>query len=327
MKQPSPLDLEGLVPQSRSSAFAVEQVLECLFRQGWRSTLAIRGAWSFAVWTGGMPRSTQGLDLAYLNRNSEPAAVARGLQVLLETGMSGLHVVSMKTDGIAWTRQTTVRLLVDGERSPMPITLHVAHHVGSRRHVECRRMALPHDRQSPRAVICLTPEWMIAEKAALLVTYGAQHSRLQDILDLWTLCRNRRFDGRMLADAFVAVFRCRDAERMLLRQDGYWEAAFNPALRPRLQHDQWERLARTSSGDRPLPGLRRALLDVGDFLLPPLRALRSDRPHQAHWHPDRAWTLPSCQESESGLQPVLPLTRAGWTAGGHAAHRVATTLY
>ena len=296
--------------QRDRAGLVVERVLASLGRSPHADDFAVRGAWSFAFWSCGMPRTTSSLDLAFLGRHGNPAALLRS--ICPSGGPDGLQWGEADTtvSGVGWTRQTRIRLQAPVQSISIRFVVHMAHEVGGRWHAERRRMiSLITGRPLP-SVTCLSREWMVAEKAAHLVTYGSDHSRLQDILDLWVLLSTYRFDGGALSETVAAVFQNRDAERMLSRKDGHWEAAFDPVHRSRRQRDRWADLGQTSLGDHAIPGLAETLIEVGSFLMPALRAQRAGARQPGRWQPGHGWLLPRPAFRVACAQRLLPLHAA-----------------
>jgi len=132
---------------------------------------------------------------------------------------------------------------------------------------------------------------VVAEKAALMVTYGPDHSREKDILDLWLISRRFAFNGAAVLRAVQQVFSERDAARMIQRDDGYWEAAFSEA---RFHGDFARRWADLVEVVRPelRPGSGPATLaGVAHFLRPILDAARQETDLVLSWHPSNGWEI------------------------------------
>jgi hypothetical protein len=274
-------------PTHQRDVRAVIQVLEALARSDLRDSVAVRGAWCFQFWFGQMPRMTRGLDLALVSPSAEAAPPVRDILASLKRPDIHVDATSLRDTGGAWTARTMIDLRIRCGGSWAPLRVALAHNVADAQHVESLRAPGVGPHGATLAVSCLTREWMVAEKAALLVTYGPDHTRLKDILDIWFLQRSARFDAAALVDVFGRVFAGRDAARMLLRSDGYWEAALDRRRLARQQLVAWETIA--YGAVHPIPGLPNALDEVASFLFPVFRKLRLRQRFPSSWHASSGW--------------------------------------
>ena len=265
---------------------------------------SVRGAWSFAVWLGDLPRSTRGLDLAHHGNHADPVALLRkacprdGADALIWDGPD------VSEFGSAWTRRSRIRLRAPIQDVAVPLVVDIAHHVGSPSYVE--RLGFMPLSGRRFLVNCMSREWMFAEKCALLVTYGPDHTRLQDLFDLHEISRRFRFDGTALCDAFRVVAAGRDAERMVRRRDGYWEASLDYSRCRETALRRWETIAATGSWEQTAPGLRQVIAEVRNFVWPVLEAVRACADYAATWRPDLGWRPHATEQSLGSIQTALP---------------------
>ena len=297
----------GAVRRRRARA-VVERILLNMTLAPWHDAFAVRGAWSFAVWLGEMPRGSAGLDLAYLGSHPNPAALLRdacprhGRDALVWDGGD------VSEAGVGWTRRSRIRLAARFRDTFEPFVIDVAHNVGKPDYVERLWMTVAPGGRIP--VNCLSREWLVAEKCALLVTYGADHSRLQDVFDLLEVSERFGLDGKVLGDAFRAVASGRDAQSMISRRDGYWEAALHACRYPSASRRGWETISASASSSRPAHGLGPAVDGVRDFVWPVLEAVRSGGDHAASWSPRYGW-LSGSEGADTFRQPLLPFGAMG----------------
>ena len=141
--------------------------------------------------------------------------------------------------------------------------------------VEFRPLHMDGVSRSPLWVACCTAEEIVAEKIALLVTYGADHTRLRDVMDIWLLLHQVRLDRPALAEAMVGVFQGRDAALMLGRSDGYWERAFDPGRLDDVIRERWNVLVQSISMECCPVSLSDALAAIWMALGPLLLEIRS----------------------------------------------------
>lgn len=301
---------------------AVEHLLDGISRSPGSSRFAVRGCWSYAVWLGELHRATRGLDLVDFGGEADPVQLLRmsagpGRDVAFDWGRA-----SSRRSGRGWTDHllTTVPVLVDSVRIPVRIIL--APHVGDIGHVERVRMRSTASGRLQPLVACMTREWLVGEKAALLVTYGPHHSRVRDVFDLWVIQRRFDMDGPALASAFRAISVGRDAERMLSRRDAYWEGAFDCCRASRAQCSAWEEIADSVPRSYPVPSLQDALEEVAGFLVPALESLRDTGAVRGHWTPGSGWVgTTSARRAATPNQPRLPLFAPGAAHPGVRAAR------
>lgn len=283
---------------------AVERTLRHLQDCEHRDDFSVRGAWSFAVWLGDLPRSTRGLDLAYHGGHADPVAILR--KVFPQDGAGALmwDRLDVSELGSAWTRRSRIRLRTPVQDVVVPLVVDIAHHVGSPSYVE-RLGTVP---LSGRRFLvnCLSREWLFAEKCALLVTYGPDHTRLQDLFDLREMSCRFQFDGTALCEAFQIVASGRDAERMVRRHDGYWEASLSVHRCSSGSLRRWEAIANTGPGREVAPGMQQAIAEVRDFVWPVLDAVCAGRDHPAAWRPGHGWSSRVRGQPCGPSQTVLP---------------------
>ncbi|WP_043833204.1 nucleotidyl transferase AbiEii/AbiGii toxin family protein [Muricoccus aerilatus] len=288
--------------------YAEEEILAALATSTYRTRFPVHGAWAMASWCGRFLRPTSGIDLLDMERSSPDQAVAhlgaaigpmpRGLDVdwsrarvrTLSRRRSPLHTISLPTQLDAACFQVAINVME--ARRPAP---------------EIEFHPLPQEFRAGRRrwIASTNAEEMVAEKAALLVTYGPDHTRLKDICDLWLLSKHLRFNSDDLIEAMSATFAGRDAAKMILRRDGYWEAAFDPSIRGRTALFQWADLSHSMRSDVRPPSLRKTLQELAEFLFPLFKALRGERAAPGSWDRDGRWTLLSGCSSAPRRCPVI----------------------
>lgn len=273
--------------------YVCEQVLAAICSSPHRERLVLHGAWCLGAWFKEMPRATQGLDLLDIARSEATEAV-----LALRSATAGLTSEGVHLDWTGAHLVTRVRrprallrltLTAYVGRTGQPITINVSQ--AKLAPLATERLLLPRVLPGrPRAYAsCCIPEEMAAEKAALLVTYGPDFSRIIDYLDLLTLADRLSLDAALLLEAMRGTFLGRDAERMLGRDDGYWEAALDPRRADGVADARWARLVRLVRPVSPPGRLRDVILRVREFLFPVLHALRHPGPPLDRWTPGQGW--------------------------------------
>lgn len=283
----------------------VERTLAAIADSPHRNRFALRGAWAFMAWQGDLHRSTDGIDLADLEAQDDPAPA---IQAALSTGNWAIEVnwrsatATRRDQG--WTTYT--RILVDARAlgQSVPLRLTVAALRRARDHTErLRPLSVRRGCVLP-TMVCLSREWMVAEKLSLLVTYGAGHTRVQDIADLWELQRRFIFDGCALTKAWCASVEGRDADLLLRAGGDGWKAGLSPARLGRPHRLAWERAA---GGRVGAPDLAVALRAVARFAVPLLESVRDATTAPHRWRPGAGWSRGPFASPQAITQAVLPL--------------------
>lgn len=305
----------GITLREIANQFVCERMLAALgAKASHENGLVLHGAWALGLWFRGMPRSTEGLDLLDLSRRDETALIET-----LRSSLSSATATDVKPD---WgcVRITSFRsrpnplfrlqILMRVGAYGVPLRINVTHAKCTPVQSELLMPSRALLGRSRSRVHCYTPEEMVAEKAALLVTYGPDYTRLIDYLDLGTLAERLSFEGDLLLEAMRGTFRHRDAERMLQRMDGYWEAALDARRLRGSAEQRWahmiDQIRPTSRPDR----LRNVILKVSEFLAPVLLALRNGTEAPECWRPDSGWNRATTVQETARGQSTLPFTIA-----------------
>lgn len=273
-------------------SYAEEEILAALSASPAGSRFPVHGAWAMATWLGHFPRPTSGIDVLDLER-SPPDQVVSDLRAAVTSLPAGLDVdwsrARVKTSSRRRLPLHRVTLPVRLEFVRFQIELYVMEARRPAPDVEFRRLRREFKSDGYAWIACTCAEEMIAEKGALLATYGADHSRLKDVFDLWLLTTRLTFDGDVLVNTMAGVFDGRDAARMVLREDGYWRGAFDASSRGEGALTQWAALSASISQDTRPPGLGDTLQAVASFLSPLFLALRGEAGVPRTWHPGGPW--------------------------------------
>lgn len=139
-------------------------------------------------------------------------------------------------------------------------------------------MPLPHLRAYP-------PETVVAEKLQALVALGLLNSRMKDFFDLWAISETFAFDGSILTHAVQATFE-RRATAIPLQVPIALTATFSNDPTKQAQWRAFLRRTAIALAPAPLPDL---LPRIGDFVMPPLEALRGSATFTKNWTPGGPW--------------------------------------
>lgn len=305
--------------------YLVERILLAIGSAARSPRLSLHGAWSFAVWFDTLPRRTHSLDLVDLDRTSPSQLVTSLAEAIGSISGDGLRVDFSAAQTVSWTQRRSPLHRISTAVHMGPTTLPLRINVMAPRRpepaVEVRYMKRPLLTATRPRIACYTIDEMVAEKAALLVTYGPDHTRLQDLFDLAHLARRCTFSGTVLAEAVAATFEGRDAARMLQRQDGYWWSAFDPSHVTRARRTRWLDFLQRAQVSAPLTGLHEVVADVANFLNPLLRALKAESGMPFIWHPSRGWHSPLADSSAAWRQVCLPFGEMAGRLGAYPGAR------
>lgn len=271
---------------------AEELAISALGASPYRVRFPLHGAWAVAMWVGDLPRPTRGIDLLDQEHGS------------VENVVAALHAGFGRSHGGLTLDWSGVRVRTKAERRTPLHRISIPARLGRRQldlrvdvtaarapsTIEIRLLRSAVAKSAPIWAACCGVDELVAEKTALLATYGANHTRLQDIFDLTLLSEQIRFDRPSLIKAMASNFEGRDAARMLDRNDAYWEGAFDPRRVTDGEEARWAYLLAAAGIPSRFQGLAITLRVLGRFLVPVLQALREASDIRAGWDPATGWT-------------------------------------
>lgn len=144
------------------------------------------------------------------------------------------------------------------------------------------------DHPAPR-LRAYRPETSIAEKLHAMVTLGTRTSRLRDFFDIRSLARSREFDAANLVAAVRATFENKGTP---------YPASVPGTLTARFAEDplkqsQWQGFLRRADlaegAEDDWSDFKRVVDEVGDFVLPVLKAARGEVTRIESWSPGGPW--------------------------------------
>lgn len=294
--------------------FVSERLIAALGSSPFAGRFPLHGAWCLGVWFGEPTRSTRGVDLVDLQRSPASEVIPALRQAVGDHLPGDLHLdwTNARVTTHRERRSALHRIILKGHlgRATLPIRVNVTAARTPAPDVEFRYLGRMLSGGGRAPVATCTPDEMVAEKTALLVTYGPDHARPKDLLDLRTLADGLPFDSASLLRTMAAVFDGRDAARMLARE-GYWEAALDIGRLDSSARARWAAIGRDYGAAWPAFRLEQAMTRVGHFLNPLLAALRQDREIVMSWHPILGWAEPLTQgaTSQGRCPPTIPAAR------------------
>lgn len=270
--------------------FAIERLLYRLSVSPHRDRFVLKGAMLFGLWTPVPYRSTGDLDLLGFG-DPAPEKIAGAFREILATVVDD--------DGVTFVSQTLrieaarpedeysgVRISLDayiaGARLPVQIDVGFGDVVtpGSSEIEYPSMLEMPQPR-----LRAYPPETVVAEKFQAVVALGMTNSRMKDFFDLWAISETFSFEGRVLAGAIRATFERRQT-RIPSETPAALTAAFSDSP---VQRAQWKAFLHRTAFALPPEPLTVVLSRVGEFVMPPVRALRSEQIFPFRWTPGGPW--------------------------------------
>jgi hypothetical protein len=126
---------------------------------------------------------------------------------------------------------------------------------------------------------------LVAEKLEAMVRLGLANSRMKDFYDIWLLSKLFGFDGMILGQAIKNTFFRR---RMPL--PAATPFAFTASFyKDQQKQGQWKAFVSKARPDVPVGDLSAIILELSEFTLPVIDALRAEVPFKASWIPVQGW--------------------------------------
>ena len=296
------------------SRWVAERFLHRISISPHAARLTLRGAFLFAAWEGDLLRTTVDVDLHAAEADldgvgwmiAEIAAIQpdRDDGVVFETGSA---VTSRLAGGRLPGLRIAMTARVGSARARLKIDLGFGQPIRPGPEVRQYPSLLPGYQSF--AVRAYPRETALAEKLAIAVEFGPDNTRLRDYWDVWYITSRYRFHGHVLRDAMEATFADRDAGRMLIRRDGYWEGSFDVRPGSARSSRAWQEWLREHAPANS-PGLEEAIAAVRRFALPPLEAMRDGSRFEGRWSFRSGWSRP-VPARPSGRQLAFRIDNGG----------------
>lgn len=145
----------------------------------------------------------------------------------------------------------------------------------------------------PPRLLAYTPYSTIGEKFHAMVTLGMANSRMKDYFDICVLARNLDFQGAVLQDAILAVFKKRQMPIPKSVPPGLAEEFAEDAMK----RVQWNAFIKRLVDLEKPPALDEAICVIRTFIMPPLMAFHEGRRFDFVWPPGGPWQP---QEKDNG---------------------------
>lgn len=270
--------------------YAIERLLYRLGLSSHREEFVLKGAMLFSLWAPTPYRSTGDLDLLGFG---DPApervgsvfreicslqAVDDGVTFKSETIRAEAARVEDEYSGVRLTLEADIA----GARLPIQVDIGfgdvVTPGIQDIDYPSLLDMPLPH-------LLAYPPETVVAEKLQALVALGMLNSRMKDFFDLWAISQAFAFSGSTLTHAIQATFE-RRTTAIPLNTPIALTGSFSSHPTKQAQWRGFLRRTAIALAPAPLPDL---LHRIGDFVLPPLEALREAATFTKNWVPGGPW--------------------------------------
>ncbi|MFW6192112.1 MAG: nucleotidyl transferase AbiEii/AbiGii toxin family protein [Gemmatimonadota bacterium] len=127
-------------------------------------------------------------------------------------------------------------------------------------------------------------EASIAEKLQAMVRFGSSNTRMKDYFDVYTLSRERSFEGPRLEDQISATFTNRDTPLPSSVPTGLTEKI------GRQRAGDWRAFLDDADAERVPDDFSEVVAAVRKFVHPPLQSAAKGQTLGQRWHPDEGWT-------------------------------------
>lgn len=270
--------------------YAIERLLHRLSISPHRDQFILKGAMLFAAWLDDPFRPTQDLDLLGFG---DPAVTA------IRAVFDAICRIEAEDDGLAFdTDGLSVEPIREDQqdggvrvkttaflgRTRIPVQVDIG--FGDAITPAARELEFPSllSAEGPR-LKAYPRETVVAEKLQAIVALGRANSRMKDFYDLLALSRLFAFEGQSLAQAIRATFERRDTPLPTHKPVGLSAAFAEDSEKVR----QWSAFV----GREPMllqpSNLPAAIIEIGEFVLPPLHAGASGERFERRWSAGGPW--------------------------------------
>lgn len=270
--------------------YGLERLLYRLGRSPYRDRFVLKGAMLFSLWGGELYRATSDVDFLGFGDGSVKE---------MEKVFRELCAVPVEDDGLIFRAETVraepirdamdyggicVTLEARLAQARIPIQADIG--FGDAVTPAVEEIEYPTLLDAPAPKVCAYPrETVIAEKYEAVVQLGIANSRMKDFYDLWVMARTFDFDGEKLSEAIRRTF-----ER---RRTGLPESvptAFTPEFyEDKAKQTQWQAFLRKGLATKEGVPLADVAMAMRGFLMPPTKALVSERVFDMHWKRAGHW--------------------------------------
>ena len=270
--------------------YGLERLLYRLGRSPYRDRFVLKGAMLFSLWGGELYRATRDVDFLGFGDNSAKE-MKKVFRELCET--------SVEDDGLVFRADTVVaesirdamdyggiRVTLEARLAQARIPIQADIGFGDAITPAAEEIEYPTLLGAPAPRVRAYPrETVIAEKFEAIVQLGIINSRMKDFYDLWVMARTFDFDGEKLSEAIRRTF-----ERRKTELPKFAPTAFTPEFHEdKTKQTQWQAFLSKGVATKEAISLTEAMGIIRDFLMPPTKALVSERVFDMHWKRAGHW--------------------------------------
>jgi hypothetical protein len=127
-------------------------------------------------------------------------------------------------------------------------------------------------------------ETSIAEKLHAMIKLDLANDRLKDFYDIWLIINQFDVQGQVLVDAITNTFRARTTD---IPQD--LPTVFTPIFLQQKKAGWSGLMKKLPTGDHIPTDFEKVLVDLQEFLMPPLQAAAEPKPFFMRWEKSKGW--------------------------------------
>jgi predicted nucleotidyltransferase component of viral defense system len=268
--------------------YAMERLLHRLSKSKHSAQFVLKGALMFQVLDLAHSRPTKDIDLEGLfenNVNLVKSLIKDICETTVEDDGLIFNTNSITADHImedAAYRGIRVRLTSNLESAKITMQLDIG--FGDKIIPKAEKVSYPSLLDFPSVELQIyTRESAIAEKFEAMVKLGELNSRMRDFYDIWEFSRSFEFSGIVLTEAIDATFNNRETqipEMPICLTFNFYESKEKQKL--------WNTFLKKTRLSK-ISEFSQVCIDIREFLLPVVTALRNGIKIEGHWEPKDKW--------------------------------------
>jgi predicted nucleotidyltransferase component of viral defense system len=304
-------DFQGILTR-----YTLERLLYRLSQSKHRDRFILKGAMLFTLWSDEPHRATRDLDLLGKGDNSIPH---------LEQVFQDICSVPVEEDGLHFRAETVKGEQIKGDKeypgmriklnsvltgTNTRIAIQVDIGFGDAIFPAIQEAQFPVILAGfPAPLLNTYPrETVIAEKFQAMVLLGIANTRMKDFYDVWYLCQNFTFEGKLLSQSIKATF---------VRRKTDLPTSLPLALTAEFFEDmakqaQWKAFIRKGKFSDRQEKLASVTTQLQAFLMPPTIAIAQEEIFDYEWSPSGPWQILTPQS----LRDSSPLFEKASPSGG-----------
>jgi len=271
--------------------YVLERVLYRISQSKYRDVFVLKGALLFELWTAQRYRPTRDADFLARGENTPE----RFITIFKEMCRAEVRDDGLRFDPASVTAE---RISEDADYEGIRVKF-VGYLENARAPVQIdmgfgdvitpapREEAFPTMLDLPGPKLLMYPkESVIAEKFEALVTLDVRNSRMKDLHDLRSLCREFSFDGAVVSEAIVNTFRRRKTDFPVGKPVAFTSEFFASEDKKK----QWHAFCNKNKNYIAQIALETTCLEIAAFLMPVLEAVRNNEQLDLIWRAGGPWS-------------------------------------